>query len=97
MPAARWGSAVLAAGAILLTSCSAYTEVSVHSSAYRQGVIAGRETRHHHRHYFWHATPYERAAFCIKHAISDIQHMSGSPLNWTEGFEHGCRLAAVVV
>lgn len=92
MPAARWMWVMLAMLALLATACSTVGEASVHTSGYQAGLSAGRHARYSQRYYFRHATPYEKAAFCIKRAISDVQHMNGPLLDWTVGFEHGCRL-----
>ena len=97
MPAARWMWAMLATLALLATACSTVSEVSVHSAGYQAGLSAGRQARQGHRYYFRHATRYEKAAFCIKRAISDVQHMNGPLLDWTVGFEHGCRLVSPAI
>jgi hypothetical protein len=66
--------------------------VVVHDAAYEHGLAAGEAARHGHR-FGRHHTYYDVASFCVKTAFKDIQKMNGSLLDWTEGFEKGCRTA----
>ncbi len=96
--AAAWPMRILLAlmaialAAATLTGCG-FLGSSVgasHTAAYEQGFQAGREARHHHHFRHRHGR-YQVQAFCIKTAIADIQHKDKSLVDWTEGFESGCR------
>jgi len=80
--------------AVALTGCGflGSSGGAAHTAAYQQGFRAGREARHHH-HFRHHHGAYQVQAFCIKTAIADIQHKDKSIVDWTEGFETGCRSA----
>jgi len=96
MPAAwrQWVLLALMAIAVAaaLTGCGflGSSAGASHTAAYQQGFRAGREARHHH-HFRHHHGRYGVEAFCIKTAIADIQHRHKSLVDWTEGFESGCR------
>lgn len=61
-----------------------------HTGVWQAGYHAGQDARAHHRFKNGHDW-LDVDAFCVTSAYRDIQHMKGSLVQWTEGFDAGCR------
>jgi hypothetical protein len=95
MSAGRARPAAIVLIAILLSSCG--TAIGTggpgsHTEAWQVGYHAGKEARWQHK--FKRGRDFlDIENFCLSTAYRDIQSMKSSLLQWTEGFEAGCRNA----
>jgi hypothetical protein len=91
MPALRGIPVVLALLAISLSACG--TSSSGHGAPWQRGYQAGREARQDYRHdkAVKAASYHKLRVYCAETAYVDIQTMKSSLLQWTEGFDAGCR------
>jgi hypothetical protein len=95
MSAARARRAAIVLLALLLSSCG--TAIGTggpgsHPVAWQVGYHAGKQARWEHKFKRGHDF-LDVENFCLSTAYRDIQSMKGSLLQWTEGFEAGCRHA----